>query len=753
MERPSSPRSISRRWLPAALLLLAVGAAALPAWLASRVEPPGNDLALHGMMVEGAADTLRAHGWNAFQDPWFAHPNGGYAIFHAYPHLPHQVLAVVSVVTGVDPWLALGAGNLVLVLLLPLLVYAGGRVLGLRPLPAAFAALIGATLRSGDAYGHGTLSYGFESLGMVGQLWGMALACVALPTWVAASTADGAGLARLSRAARVALAGVLVGLLIRTHLPSAWVVVLTAGTCVVAAGPLRQIPARVARYGVVGLVAALLASGFLVGFVADLDALVVVDLEHEWKLRSVGAVTVIGRLLCGEYLDGLAHAPWTPALLVSAGWLGWRWATRREGSVSHGLLLAVVVAVLLLFGRHTWGDWITSLPVVGRFHDHRYLLGLQLLAPWLTAAGLFGLGAAVRGPLHRARVPLAVGVVLLAIVVHAMASWIDLAAWRRNTAQFEAFAAVAQPLVARATQEPGRVALGMPDPQVGGTTLLWWLRRNGVDTAGAPMHHYATSRDFALFWQQWVTGKAQMRQRPLTMHDLEPLGVSRLVVPAAAALDPAGHGWPEELERVDCGAWAILQRPGREPALDDLSLVRSDLLIRGDGLRLQGLTLAWFLLGLHQDVQHPTIDVGVGAPSEADGYLREVPLAAEDPQLLMGLPPSEPGSLGRIEAVETGARPRERVVTVDVASPGVWLRQVRSWHPQWRAAIDGEPASVHLLIPGHVGVQLPPGRHAVTTWWQVPTWRGPWALLNVLVHLLVGAWLVWRGVRRPDQAV
>ena len=466
MERPPSPR----RWLAPALLLLAVACAAVPAWLASRVEPPGNDLGLHGMLVDGAATTLRDHGWTAFQDPWFEHPGGGYPVFHAYPHLPHQLMAAVCVATGADRWTVLGAGCLLMVLLLPLAVFAGGRVLGLSPPQAAFAAVVAATLRCADPYGHGTLNYGFESLGMVGQLWGMVLAAVVFPAW--ATACAGRDETRPARAVRLLLAAAGVSLVLRTHFPTAWVMALAAGVYVVASGPLAGLPARVARYAAVGVLAAVLSLGFLVGFVRDLDAMVVVDLEHDWKLRSLGALAVLGRLVRGEYLDGLARAPWTPALLTAAGWIVGRWVRERRALADTGLLAAAVVGLVLLFGRHTWGDWVDSLPVVGRFHDHRYLLGLHLLAPWVVAVGLAGLWAALGGTARRVRLPVAVGAVGLAVVVHGMATWIDLRSWREGTAEFQRLEAETEALAGVAVTEPGRLAVAVPDRARGGTTLL-----------------------------------------------------------------------------------------------------------------------------------------------------------------------------------------------------------------------------------------------------------------------------------------
>ncbi len=729
------------RALTAVLLALSLAAAAGPAFLAAQVDPPGNDLALHGVMVTGGAEALRDHGWNTFQDPWLPAPNGGYAIFHSYPHIVEKWLAVLSVVTGIDPWRMLGLAAFFAILALPLAAFLGGRMIGLTAPAAAGSALFVATVRSADSYAHGTLSYGFESHGLFGQLCGMGFASLALAAWYAASCPSGAGLRALTPLARGLLAALLVGIVLRINYPVAWVLCLVSAAVVAFGGPLRELPSRGWRFAVIGALGGVLAAGFLVPFVRDLDAVVVVVVEHAWKLRSIGLVAVLQRLALGQYFDGAAHGPWTPALLAAAVWAAAR-SFRAGGGLARGLLMGLLFALMLLAGRETWGDWVERLPVVGRFHDHRYVIGLMLVGPWLLAEGAEAAWGACRGRARRIGGAVAAAVVVLALLLHGLATWRDCRTWQRETARFETFAADIEPLVQRSLADPDlRLALGTADRDHGGTTAMWWLRRRGVNTGGRTLHQFAAVRQLAIFWEPWITDPSGGRNRSITSCDLQAMGVSRLAVPRGLDRDAVGRPWILGESPVAGGGWTLLEVDREHGVSRDLALVRSDLLVRADRLDLDGFSIAWFLSGHHCAGQYPSLDVGLGAPVDAGRYARTTHVEARDPSVFEGLPQATPASLGRIDSDQPGSRASERVVRTDVTSEGAWLRFGSSWHPNWRASVDGHAVPTTMLTPGHVGIPLEPGSHEVSLWWRVPRWRGWWAGLNVLIYVLGFTWI------------
>ncbi len=661
---------------------------------AGAVDPVHNDLLLHGQLVERSAAALQADGWGAFQDPWFPELNGGYPVFHQYPHLPHQWTAAVATVTRVDPWAALGWANLLVVALLPLLAWLGARWLGLQPLAASLAAVVLATARCADGFGGTPLEFGFGGHGLFGQLWGVAFALVALPAWVAASVPSGGGLGRLPVWGRVLLAAVLGSFVVRSSLPAAWVLALLSLAVVCAAGPVGELPKRLGRFVAAGIGVAVLSAGFLVPFAADLAATnaSAIEMAPE-QTRSVGILAVIGRLLTGYWLDGGIPVPWSLLLLGAFGWIGWTW--RDQPNEVRGVAVGTVVALLLLAGRETWGGWINALPVVGRFHDHRYLLGLHLLAP--AAIGAAAASALPRLEL-KPRLGVLAGVVALAVLRQVVAGAGD----RQERADAEAALHEARPqldsLLQRATAADGRVALALPDHGLGGTTRLAWLRRNGLPTFGRPLFHYAFTFEFAMYWTEQVAG-----------------------------------GGADAGDRLAAGVASTLD--GDEPvAITDAAVVRSDLLVEADGSDLDGFAVAWFAQGLHAGRQYPTIDVGVGARPDRGSYRRHGRIADRDPALLADLPAAR--EMGEVLSSEPGERAGDRTVRARIDRDHAWLMVATSWHPKWSATVDGRPADHFMLTPGWIGLPLPEGEHEVQLTWRSAPWRGPWAAGNIAACLL-----------------
>lgn len=86
--------------------------------------------------------------------------------------------------------------------------------------------------------------------------------------------------------------------------------------------------------------------------------------------------------------------------------------------------------------------------------------------------------------------------------------------------------------------------------------------------------------------------------------------------------------------------------------------------------------------------------------------------------------------------------PRDLVVRSRSAQPGVLL-VVQRWHPDWKATVDGKPAT--LLRANHLfsGVQVPAGEHVVELHYQ-PSRPALYVTLAALAFGLAGLVAVWR---------
>lgn len=83
--------------------------------------------------------------------------------------------------------------------------------------------------------------------------------------------------------------------------------------------------------------------------------------------------------------------------------------------------------------------------------------------------------------------------------------------------------------------------------------------------------------------------------------------------------------------------------------------------------------------------------------------------------------------------------------TVDVAEPSLVV-VTESWHPHWRARVDGAPARVARVSVGLLGLELPAGSHAVALRFAVPAAYGIAAFVSVAT--LLGAAVAARRSQR-----
>jgi hypothetical protein len=85
---------------------------------------------------------------------------------------------------------------------------------------------------------------------------------------------------------------------------------------------------------------------------------------------------------------------------------------------------------------------------------------------------------------------------------------------------------------------------------------------------------------------------------------------------------------------------------------------------------------------------------------------------------------------------------------VDAARPSTFVIR-ESWHPRWRAYLDGAPAPVRRVTPDFPAVDVPAGRHLLQLrferpWWAHAAWLA-WPALPLL------AWLALRRRRREPE--
>jgi hypothetical protein len=156
-------------------------------------------------------------------------------------------------------------------------------------------------------------------------------------------------------------------------------------------------------------------------------------------------------------------------------------------------------------------------------------------------------------------------------------------------------------------------------------------------------------------------------------------------------------------------------------------LVGSELAFAGEKTELLPAASSWLASGLQAAKQHPVISIG--------GTSREIPDSlAEAPVLISSAEVSASLDRGTVVAEEIG----NDYFSADVAVERDSILMLKaSYHPNWRATVDGVEIDTLMLMPGFVGVELPPGDHSVRLEYRARGLRTVLLVVGLLILALI----------------
>jgi len=697
--------------LARAVALLLVAAACLFNLLAYQSElrvaaPDINDDVYHLGLIQAMNAAWETGGHPL--DTWIGHWGQGFPVLRYYQHLPHfAVVLVYRLLGGAVPLHTLfDAFTLLLLALLPLTFYVGCRRLGASPLTAACVALctplLGADPSQRHFLGFQAQSFLWSGGGLFTQLAAMVLFPLALGS--------------VSRAAlegrRYAPAIAWLGATWLSHLVLGYIACLLGLVILLrpeAAGHRRRIMLRLgAIYAGVAVVAAYLLLPTL--------------LEGQWLARSVweppeywdsyGAARVIGALVTGGVLDGHRLPVLTILAGLGAALAATAWLKRRndaETGFAVAALCMCALGLMLYFGRPTWGRTLDLLPFSGNLPFHRFICAVQfggLLLAGFALSRLAGLIAASWHDQRRVAAAVLVAAVILGPAVVATAAMAARnATWRAEAA--EANAAARAPLD-RALADfraldatvPGRGYAGASwdwgrDFRVGGAHVYHRWTAHGLPAIGYLYHTMSRMSDLEPSFD------------PARRDHFELFNVRYLIADREQRLPPfatrtsSAPGWVAGLVDTE-GYFGIVESAAFFPAAG----VSAD--------RLRELNRAFIASDWHAARRYIRIGWRKGDQA-ADG---ERALTAERP-LTIGRPPARIAPRGTVLSSSGGGDAYQaRVRLVD---PGIVLFRM-TYHPHWRAELNGAAVETMMLSPGYVGIQAPPGEHTVAMTYHPPQW-------------------------------
>jgi hypothetical protein len=180
-----------------------------------------------------------------------------------------------------------------------------------------------------------------------------------------------------------------------------------------------------------------------------------------------------------------------------------------------------------------------------------------------------------------------------------------------------------------------------------------------------------------------------------------------------------------------------------------IDLVDVPLAFQGDRDGWYPIVNHWLASRLVEAKQHPAFFLGRSVPDAFSDRAfsvdeRSTPAAKDALDRLARS--ATPGDLGRV--VEKEVRPGRYVAEVDATRPCFALLKA-TFHPGWRATVDGRPVEAVMLAPAYVGVAVPPGVHEVAFGYDPGRLRSIlfWAGLAVLAAAAGVEWRIGRNRR------
>jgi hypothetical protein len=689
-----------------AMVLIANAAGLAPELSISRVDL--NDNVMHYPLVAGMVQAIE-RGANPF-DWWAAEWSLGYPVLRTYQPLGHALVAgayfalfkSVSLVT-VFVWV-----RYLSLVLLPLTCFVTVRLLSLPPSTAAAAAILSPLISTPGLYGIEYGSYVWAGSGLFTQ----AIAChFALLTIGFAYQAIRTG-------RWLALTGLLLGLTFLSHFIYGYICALTIGLLALMPDQDSARRARIGRTVRVGAIAVLVSAFELMPLWLDREIINHSRWEYAWKWDSFGASQVLRWTLTGELLDhGRLPVLTLLALMGVAVYLG-DVVTRRESNqpARSFMVLGSMLWILIFFGRPFWGRLLLLAGVLPDMQLHRVIGGAQIFLLLIAATELAAIWQAL---LRKTNVALTVIVTMFLLLPMVWERGKYLAGNRTrgyaSLAAYEANRTALEDAIAIAQQRGGRAFAGLAAGwggrfKVGDPAVYAYLSAAGMPALSFMYHSMSLPSEI-------MTQFDEMRRAQYRLFDI------RTVIAPSHGSVPL----PQFLTRVrSMGPLEILAAPGA----GHFDVVDVPFAVKTSRENFYVINSQWMSSDWVDTQRHLLLDFRGDAPA---GMER--------------LPPGPLPRLGTFSVpgavLEEHGGGEEYGANIQAAGTAYVLFK-ETWHPNWRALVDGQPVRTAMLSPGFVGVPVTAGVHRVSLRYEPAKWQMILAGGGLLIALVLTVKDRWR---------
>ncbi len=666
-------------WIVVFLVLLINAAALLSELSISRFDV--NDSVFHYTMADRMVQAFE-RGENPL-DCWVSEWTLGYPVSRTYQPLGHFMMAVLylSLAKSVSLMTLFVWVRYLLVVLLPLSVYVAGRQLRMTPAAAAASALISPLISTNGLFGIDYGSFVWSGSGLFTQAMAMHFLLFAVGFTAKSMRNEGSGI----------LGGVILGLTFVTHFIYGYVGALTA--CLIAAVP-NALPfsRRLGRLLIIASAALCISAFELVPALMDSPLVNHSRWEPAWKWDSFGATRVMGQLVSGELMD-FGRLP-VLTLLVLLGALtciirGRRGTSRIPADIPratlHLLFYGGLLWLLLFCGRPTWGGFF-NIFAPPDIQLHRLIGGVHL---FFILVGGVGLATVWRWIQSKKFIPGNVLSIVLTILIlfPAIRERGQFLAQngergRANLAAFQFEQASIDHLISTLRNVPGRVYPGLAagwgrDFRVGDVPIYGILGTHHIPAVAFLYHAMALTSDIMVLFDEQNRAHYDLfnvssvisdgRSLPSFVHETQRIGRFR-----ASSVNSGGY----------------------------FAVVRVPYAAAANKQNFYNIVSNWLQSDWLTNRTHLLLAVDGSAPPN----LPRLPGGQQLPPVA-----SEPIP-GTVESEDRDGEQYSAVVQVD--SPAYVLFKM-TYHPNWKATVNGLQGRTVMLTPGFIGVPVEPGKHRV----------------------------------------
>ncbi len=316
---------------------------------------------------------------DSFNNRW----DEGLALSDYYSHFPQAVIGLTSIVTHTDAHALFLWTKYLMLILLPVMFFAGAKIIGMTDLAALLSAFFSQAIFTNGLYGIDSTNFLWRGWGLSSQLLALFFLPVALGYgWRYLGGSGGKGGLRKAVFFNFLVAECHSGVFLMLVIAYPVIAVIRG------IGDRREFRETGKRLVIFGGLLFILLSYFLVPYFLQGNYRNFSFWDPAWKFNSFGLQQIVTWFINGDLFDFNRLPVLTFLVLfgVLAGLKSFK-SLKSSESTSGWLAVLFIVYFLLYLGRSTWGKAIDLIPGMSEFHLSRFIVMVQVVGVYV-AGGL-----------------------------------------------------------------------------------------------------------------------------------------------------------------------------------------------------------------------------------------------------------------------------------------------------------------------------------------------------------------------------